>query len=224
VTGPELPVPDDAVLVLDVDDTLYLERSYVRSGFDAVGRHLATSSGLNGVAATLWAGFEAGVRGDAFDRALVAHGQEPTAERVEDLVEVYRNHVPTIELLDDAARFLHRLDGRPAAAITDGPASSQRAKVEALGLSRWLDPIVITGELGPGWSKPAIFPYQRVEELVGALPRQCWYVGDNPAKDFIVPIRRKWTAVRIRRPGSLHETTSTPIDVHEIHWMDQLVW
>ena len=50
-------------IVLDLDDTLYLERDYVRSGFTHVAyleaRGLANSAE---VFAFLWAGFEAGER------------------------------------------------------------------------------------------------------------------------------------------------------------------
>lgn len=216
-------VPSDAVIVLDVDDTLYLERSYVRSGFEAVGRLLATETGVDGVGATLWSGFEAGVRGDAFDRALLAHGLDPDRELIGRLVECYRSHRPDIELLPDAARLLARLDGRPAAAITDGPIASQRAKVEALGLAPTVDPIVVTSELGPGHAKPDPLPYTTVEAAVGAGPERCWYIGDNPAKDFVTPLARGWTPIRIRRPGSLHLDVATPDGVAEIVSLDELV-
>jgi putative hydrolase of the HAD superfamily len=35
-------------VVFDVDDTLYLERDYVRSGFDSVGAWLQRDSGVVG--------------------------------------------------------------------------------------------------------------------------------------------------------------------------------
>jgi putative hydrolase of the HAD superfamily len=215
-------VPAGAAVVLDVDDTLYLERSYVRSGFDAVGQLLRDRHGLEGVARTLWSGFEAGVRRKAFDLALAHHGVEPDAELVAALVGCYRHHRPAIELLPDAARLLRRLGSRAAAAITDGPAPSQRAKVEALGLVRWLDPIVVTGELGDGWAKPSPAAFRHVEEVLGVGPGRCWYVGDNPMKDFVAPLDRGWSAVRIRRPGSLHAGLGTPPGVVEIASLDRL--
>ncbi len=226
-TGPTaeaavLTVPGDGVVVLDVDDTLYLERSYVRSGFSSVGAFVASDWGVAGVGETLLAGFEAGVRGDAFDRALTAHGIEPTPERVTILVEHYRRHRPEIELLADAARLRDRLGERRVGVITDGPAPSQWAKIGALGLVDWVDEIVVTADLGPGCSKPSPRPYQVIEEAVGAEPGRCWYIGDNPAKDFVSPLDRGWQPVRIRRPGSLHEGVPTPAGVREISSLDQL--
>ncbi|MEM9656279.1 MAG: HAD family hydrolase, partial [Actinomycetota bacterium] len=192
VAGGSIEIGGEAVVVLDVDDTLYLEASYVRSGFDAVGRHLVDSLGLDGVGRTLWSNFELGVRGDAFDRAVVAHGLEPSAALIAELVEVYRTHRPTIELLPDAEDFLHRIKGMRTAVITDGPGESQRQKVAALGLDRFVDLIIITDELGDGFSKPHHRAFAMVEKTFGAPPDRHIYIGDNPFKDFIAPQERGW--------------------------------
>lgn len=216
-------VPADAVVVLDVDDTLYLERDYVRSGFEAVGELLAADRGVEGVGDTLWTGFEAGVRGDAFDQALTAHGLSCEAGLITGLVECYRNHNPRIGLEPDAHRLLERLPPRPLGVITDGPAASQRAKIGALGLDEIVEGIVVTAELGPGHSKPDPLPYRRIEKRFKTGPARCWYIADNPDKDFVTPLTRGWRSVRIRRPGSLHETTATPTGVPEVRSLDELI-
>jgi len=215
-------VVPDAIVVLDIDDTLYLERDYVRSGFEAVGREVARSHGCSGLSSRLWAGFEAGVRGDAFDRALREVGIEPTPDLIAHLVDRYRAHDPVISLLDDAARFLERLGGRTTAAITDGPAQSQWAKARALALDRRLDLLVVTADLGPGRAKPAPDAYLLVEDAFSVPADRCWYIADNPAKDFVVPLARGWRAVRLRRPASLHQRADTPAGVIEITSLDDL--
>lgn len=214
---------DVDVVVLDIDDTLYLERDYVRSGFDAVGRRVEACLGVAGVGETLWAGFLDGVRGDAFDRALARHGVPVSAGFVAELVELYRCHPPRVELLPDAARLLHRLQGRRVGAITDGPVSSQRAKVAALGLLDRLDPLVVTGELGTGRSKPHPAAFELIERVTGVTGERLVYVADNPGKDFVAPQRLGWRAVRVRRTGSLHEPLDTPDGVDEITDLDSLV-
>lgn len=211
-----LLLAEDAVIVLDVDDTLYLEATYVRSGFEAVGQHLAAAHGVAGASAKLWDDFVAGVRGSAFDRVLVANGVEPDHGLIAELVEVYRTHRPAIGLTPDAEAFLRWLDGRPAAAITDGPAESQRAKIEALGLDRFLDPIIVTAELGAGMSKPHHRAFEMIEDAFGALPSHCRYLADNPAKDFVAPLARGWGAIRVRRPSGLHFRVPTPPGVAEV--------
>lgn len=36
------------------------------------------------------------------------------------------------------------------------------------------------------------------------------YVADNPGKDFIAPKELGWGAIRVRRPGGLHENVDGP--------------
>ena len=56
------------VVTFDLDDTLYAERDYVRSGYQAVARHLqATLADDRPFAAWLWDRFLAGESAGAFD-------------------------------------------------------------------------------------------------------------------------------------------------------------
>ncbi len=217
-----LQLPQDAAVVLDVDDTLYLERNYVKSGFDAVGEHLRRHHGLEGGAETMWWGFVQGVRGSSFDRLLEVHGRAADDGLIAELVECYRSHRPDIQLLPDAVRFLARLGGRATALITDGPSVSQRAKVEALGLIERVDRLVLTDDLGVGVGKPDPTAYLLVERDLGVPPDRCWYIGDNPRKDFVTPLARGWTSIRVRRRRSLHDELPTPPGVHEIESLDEL--
>ena len=97
------------LVVLDIDDTLYLERDYVRSGFAAVGAWARDELGVDDLGDRAWAAFEAGVRRTIFDEALAGSGVEATDDLVPRLVEVYRSHAPTIELLTDARDWLDGL-------------------------------------------------------------------------------------------------------------------
>jgi putative hydrolase of the HAD superfamily len=127
------------------------------------------------------------------------------------MVCVYRKHAPDIELLPDARECLNRLAGSVAmAAITDGPSESQRAKAEALGLARWLNPILFTSELGKGLGKPHQRAFRIIEEHSGYRGRQCLYVADNPGKDFGGPVALGWSTVRVRRKGGLHREIVSP--------------
>jgi putative hydrolase of the HAD superfamily len=202
------------LVVFDIDDTLYLERDYVRSGFAAVGAWARTELGVADVGERAWAAFEAGVRGRIFDEALVACGVGANGSLVSQLVDVYRSHAPTIELLPDVRVWLA---GRPTdvalAVVSDGPPVSQRAKAAALGLAGWADPIVFTEELGPGRGKPHPAAFARLEAVTGLAGDACAYVADNPAKDFAGPRSRGWRTVRVRRECSLHAAAASGDDV-----------
>jgi putative hydrolase of the HAD superfamily len=200
-------------LILDVDDTLYLERDYVHSGFIAVGQHLARL-GIEGFAETAWRLFVSGARGDTFDRALRMLGEPSNATRMEELVHVYRTHRPHIVLLPDAATVINacQQEGFRVGIVTDGPPASQRRKLVALGIDDRTDASVVTAEFGPSWHKPSSLPFQRIEELLGS-GHDFIYVADNPQKDFQGPISLGWRTFRVRRPGSLHEALSSKPDV-----------
>lgn len=205
--------PGRRLVVLDIDDTLYLERDYVRSGFAAVGAWAEVELGVAGLSERAWAAFEAGTRRTIFDEAL-AGSHVDAAEVVPRLVEVYRAHAPTIEMLADARAWLDALAPHVAlAVVTDGPMASQQAKAEALLLRRWADLIVFTESLGPGRGKPHPAAFEHLEGAVGLRGADCAYVADNPAKDFMAPHRLGWRTVRVRRPGGLHAAVPSGDDV-----------
>ena len=97
-------------VVLDMDDTLYLERDYVRSGFAAIARDAGRSAAeIDRLDAWLWAAFEAGVRGDTFDRLRDAFPEVASRRSTAELVDVYRAHAPAIALSDTTRETLDRL-------------------------------------------------------------------------------------------------------------------
>jgi putative hydrolase of the HAD superfamily len=192
-------------VVFDLDDTLYLERDYVHSGFRAVGLWVQSEWGIEGFAARAYALFEEGMRGGIFDRVLQEIGIEPTPQRINPLVHAYRNHAPAIELSEDARPTLMALSDKcRLACITDGPLESQSSKARALELDAWLDPIVFTAALGKGFEKPSRKAFEIVQAATATGPHGCVYVADNPAKDFQAPVALGWRTVRVRRSGGLH--------------------
>lgn len=175
------------VVVLDLDDTLYLERDFALSGFAAVGRHVEERHGLPGYGAECVRLFEEGHRGTVFDAALGALGL--SAIDVASLVALYRGHAPEIALAGDAARLIDRLDGHATAIITDGPGQTQGNKVAALGLYGRIGKVVLTGILPEGCAKPHAMAYAMVEQWSGRPAAEHVYIGDNAAKDFVTRAR-----------------------------------
>ena len=200
-------------VVFDIDDTLYLERSYVRSGFRSVSDLLALQ-GVTGFADVAWELFCDGVRGDVFDRALARLGVRPAPDLVAELVRAYREHEPRISLLPDARRALEAaVSAGPVAVVSDGPLASQRAKARALSLSTWARPVVLTADDCPDEPKPSPRAFQMVEGAVDLRGDACAYVADNPHKDFAGPRALGWLTVRVRRDLSLHAAVDSGQDV-----------
>lgn len=195
-----------AVVVLDLDDTLYLERDYVASGFAAVGEHLARLGYPRDFAAVAWRLFGTGRRGDVFDAALAELGCPATPHLIESLVTVYRRHQPQIALAPDAAAFLDRtVLGYKLALITDGFLIAQQNKIAALGLARWpFRPLLCTDALGRACWKPSPVAFEAVAAAHKSPPQAMVYIADNATKDFAAPRRLGWRTVQIERPGGLH--------------------
>jgi putative hydrolase of the HAD superfamily len=189
--------------VFDIDDTLYLECDYVRSGFEAVGRWAAKWIHMEDLAERCWSKFAAGRRNPIFDEVLLESGRQPTAELISTLVDIYRTHIPAIALAGDASDALNAISRIASiAVVSDGPAVSQSRKVEALGLASFASPIVLTEVLGSAFRKPHPRAFEQVKRC--RLASVYLYIADNPLKDFAAPRHLGWVTIRVRRPGGLH--------------------
>lgn len=206
-----------AVIVFDLDDTLYLERDFVRSGFRAAGAWLEDTAGLSGLEERCLALFESRCRTRIFDIALDGLEVHNAGAMVPQLVEIYRSHRPEIALTEDADRYLgRRKDGERYALITDGIAETQAAKVRALGLYERIGHVICTGAWGPGFGKPHPRAFEAVEAWSERSGGSLVYVADNPTKDFVTPRARGWQTVQVLRPERVHHL-EPPNAAHEAH-------
>lgn len=191
------------ILVFDLDDTLYPERAFAVSGFQAAGRWAEVTLGIDGLAGDMTRLLDEGRLGQLFGMALAARLPGHTPEHLAALIEAYRDHEPELALFEDAAWALGHFAGRgKLGLITDGTHRVQARKVAALGIAARFQHIVYTDALGGrAFSKPHPRSYELIEQALGAEGGHFVYVGDNPAKDFVVPNARGWTSVMIIRPG-----------------------
>ena len=205
---------ESRAVIFDMDDTLYLERDYVRSGFRAVA---SSSPNPDGIYQQLWSWFEAGVRGDTFNRILAEEPEWAADVTVADLVAVYRNHSPSIRMLPEAAKLVDELRRAriSTGVLTDGPSISQHLKVEALGLANSTDFILLTDTLGRAHWKPSDKGFEWMEQRLSMTGDRLVYIGDNPTKDFIAPRRRGWRTIRLRLAGQLRESINSPNSMAE---------
>ncbi len=141
-------------IIFDLDDTLYPEVKYVRSGFQAVAGYLAQiAKGANEqqIFDILWKHFQAGDRTRVFNAVLAELGTslKPASPKIEDLVTFYREHRPNIQLDPATRQLLENLQKRyPLGLLTDGYLPAQKYKVEALAIRDNFDHIIYTEALG----------------------------------------------------------------------------
>lgn len=194
-----------SAVVFDLDDTLYLEADFVRSGFGAVGEWCSRELKLDGFEPAAWRLFREGRRGDIFDAALLSLGTPIDKETISRMVEVYRTHAPQISLPADSVDCLRQLRGKyKLGLITDGPAAMQWNKIRALRLEKLMDELIVTSDLGKAMSKPHEQAFRLMEERLLGNGRAMIYVADNPAKDFVAPARRGWRTIRVVRQAGLY--------------------
>jgi putative hydrolase of the HAD superfamily len=207
--------------VLDLDDTLYLEKDFVCSGFKAVDRWLSENTPIRNFYPSAWTLFEAGSRNNIFELVLEQRGYTNDPDLIGRLVNIYRRHTPRITLQPDAEAFLGRIEKKKLALITDGYSETQWNKIMALKLNQYIGKIIVTGDWGTDYWKP--HPRGFIEISNGYDKAACVYIGDNPQKDFISPRHLGWApSVRLRRVGSLHYEKPTPPHCQEIHSLNCL--
>lgn len=195
----------ERVIVFDLDDTLYLERDFVLSGFAAVGRWAKVQLGVTGLGETMADCFHVGVRGRVFDEALRRSGMDDAPDVIERMLRVYRQHDPEIALADDALRFFRqRSSGVEVAIITDGFHEAQKRKLRALRVHHHGVKLALcTDRWGRDHWKPSPRAFEYVEAFFGLSGAVLTYVADNPNKDFHAPKQLGWHTVQIDRPERL---------------------
>lgn len=197
-----VPVADEIRgVVFDLDDTLYSEKTYVKSGFHAVANLLPEAAHAE---EALWELFQAGQ--PAIDALLRQLGIQDERRR-QACLEAYRTHLPSISLYPDAEELLVRLreKGIRTGIITDGRPCGQRAKISSLHLSSLVDEILITDELGgPQFRKPNDLSFRVMQRRLQIPFQQMVYIGDNIQKDFAAPVSLGMSVIYFRNPEGLY--------------------
>ncbi|MBN2375766.1 MAG: HAD family hydrolase [Sedimentisphaerales bacterium] len=193
-------------VVFDLDDTLYPEVDYVRSGFQCVANHLAKGEWTaDGIFELLWSAFSQGPKDRVFNTVLEQLGRDDNSETIAGLVALYREHCPQLQLAPETIDILDQLkqDYR-LGLLSDGFLPAQQLKVEALGLGKWFDKIIFTEQLGREFWKPATKAFEMMSDALGCPPESCVYVADNVSKDFIGPNQLGWQSIRLINERQVH--------------------
>lgn len=187
-------------VIFDLDDTLYGEKQYVRSGYNKIAEYL----GKEDATEKLLAYFEVGK--PAIDCYLKEIGME---EKKDECLSIYRKQMPDIKLYDGAKELIANLKDRgiKVGIITDGRPEGQRNKLIALGLDRMVDDIIITDELGGiQFRKPNDISFRIMQNRWRVPFENIVYIGDNPAKDFQACHQLGMQSLYFRNADGLYST------------------
>ena len=187
----------DKVIIFDLDDTLYKEIDFLKSAFKEISTTISDGNENlgRGLYSFMLTQYQNGQ--NAFKKVIEETGISKFS--VEDLISIYRNHKPDIQLGNETRRVLENLKsmGLPLGIITDGRSVQQRNKLQALGIESWFDHIIISEEFGS--EKPDPSNYRYYEEFYKG---QFYYIGDNVKKDFISPKILGWTTICLLDEGN----------------------
>lgn len=176
------------IIVFDLDDTLYDEITFVRSGFKAVADFLDEYHGISRELSlpTMLDILAKDGRGRVFDAILIEYGRY-SKQLARKCLSVYRAHRPDIQLYIDAVNVLNELGEFPQYIVTDGNKLVQFNKLQALGLTHHnnIRRCFISRRFGIHNEKPSPYCFHLICKLEKTDPHEVVYVGDNPNKDFV---------------------------------------
>jgi len=210
-------------VLFDVDDTLYDEAMFVRSGFAAVAEELGRRGvpDPDGVSELFRrVHFDEG-RDRVFNKAAERLGFDESW--IPELVRIYREHEPELELFEEVPGLLRDLRGAyRLGCVTDGWLTTQRNKVAALGLGELVDEVVLSDEFGREFWKPHERPFLACCERLGVGPGEAIFVGDNPERDVQGARNAGLVSVRLRREGAYFSGDDAFEPHHEIGSLKEL--
>ncbi|MDO5415016.1 MAG: HAD hydrolase-like protein [Bacillota bacterium] len=190
-------------VIFDLDDTLFDEKEYVKSGYNAVAKELTQ---VDNCKDKLLQAFKKGK--PAIDTVLYEE-EIFEAKLKERCLRIYREHMPTIHLSNETVRTLEVLSGSDIklGLITDGRPEGQRAKIKSLQLENFFskEHIVITDELGGiNFRKPNPRAFCLLQEKFNVQFNEMVYVADNIEKDFIAPNKLGMKSIWYKNKNGLY--------------------
>jgi len=199
-----MPCMCKKVVVFDLDDTLYKEVDFLKSGYRKVAELVKKRFGIDAgeVYGSLLSWYYK--KENPFVLLNETFGLDYP---IEDYLNVYRCHQPNISLSEDVIEMLNRLKelGVLMSIITDGRTETQRNKIEALNLSEWVSPELVLINEDKKYFKPNHWSFDRMMlKCYQKFPNSkfsFYYVGDNTEKDFQAPNELGWTSICLEDDG-----------------------
>lgn len=200
-------ITNKTVIVFDLDDTIYKEIEYLKSAYNEIAAKIAPiiSATTHDISTDMIKLYE---QGENVFEYLTREFDLPYS--ITDLLNIYRKHIPQIDLTSNNKELFEILRKRNIALgiLTDGRTLTQKNKIKALGLDKYVkeEDIIISEEFGYG--KPSTKGY---EYFMRKYPSAIfYYIGDNPKKDFIAPNLLRWTTIGLKDNGmNIHKQIET---------------
>jgi putative hydrolase of the HAD superfamily len=183
------------LIVFDLDDTLYDEIDFVKSGFREIAHYLGNKKYYD----FMWNEFLKKGSGTILNSLIDEFNLEISLDK---LIEIYRFHFPAIKLDKITTDILSKIKKKyKTALITDGHYIMQKNKFRALGLEKFIDYPMFTDFYHT--KKPELKPFKMIMKKI--FSNKYVYIADNPKKDFFAPIELDWITIRFKNPKGIYK-------------------
>jgi len=187
------------IIVFDLDDTLYPEKTFFDSGVKSVAEYLSVEFKLDkgSLKKDMRKYYVENGRDGLFDFILSKNGL-PQKKYVQKCLAIYRKHTPSIKPFSEAIHCLEQLSGYNKYLVTDGNLAVQRNKINTLGIKQYFIKTMPTSQYGLSNAKPSTYCFDLILKL--ELLEDCSklvYVGDNPKKDFVNLKSKGYKTIRV---------------------------
>lgn len=194
-----LNLNENSFFVFDLDDTLYNEIDFLKSGYKIIAKYLEPLIQAD-IFPQMIEKYTTNAKDDIFQWVVESYSSSIEKKQ---LLDIYRSHIPSITLNEDSSRLIMELtqNNIKMGIITDGRSVTQRNKLKSLGIINNFSELIISEEFGS--EKPAKRNYQYFELK---YPNYNFYFfGDNPEKDFTAPLELGWkTFCLLDRGENIH--------------------
>ncbi|MRH99151.1 HAD-IA family hydrolase [Kriegella sp. EG-1] len=199
----DIKVDENTVIVFDLDDTLYNEIDYLKSAYSEIAKKLDSDN---------WRELYVSMFSLYRNKENVFNFLEENYEVSKNqLINWYRNHYPSIKLFPGILNFINAIkqNNGKIGIITDGRESTQKSKIDALGIASFIDVIVISEVIGT--EKPSQQNFIYIEK---AFPNcKYYYIADNLKKDFVSPNKLGWHSIGLIDAGlNIHSSAANYMD------------
>ena len=189
------------IVIFDLDDTLYNEIDFVKSGFNKVSIYLAQEYKLDKekVYKKLCTVLNKFGRGKVFNLCLMEFNIY-SKEIVRKCLSIYRTHKPYISLPAESIKVLTTLaKDNTLYVVTDGNKIVQQNKIAALKINNYVKKAMPTHNYGLKSSKPSIYCFELIRKIEKTKFNKLVYIGDNPIKDFVNIKKAHINTIRINQ-------------------------
>jgi len=173
------------IIVFDLDDVLYEEKSFYHSGIDAIVNFISNEYNIPKNKILMFLKNRNKENRKKIIDDMLINFNIYSKSRVRKCLSIYRMHFPKIKISADAIYCLKNLKKNTCYIVTDGNKLVQLNKIKALGLEKFMKKCFLTSNYGLKNVKPSPYCFLKICNIENVEPKEVVYVGDDPNKDFV---------------------------------------